>query len=146
MTGQRVRIGEAAEQLGINPRTLRYHEAVGLLPAGARTSGGFRLYSPQDVARVKFIRDAKALGFRLGEIREVLAFRDNGQPPCDYVRELVERRRNEMEEHIRSLQEMKAVFDRLAARAASLPRGGPEEGQGICHIIEGGFPQNDHGS
>ena len=97
------------------------------------------MYTERDVTRVRFIRDAQGLGFSLGEIREVLAFRDHGQAPCGYVRELIERRRAEMEEHIRALQEMKAVFDRLAERAASLPPGSPEEQEGICHIIESAF-------
>ncbi len=134
-----MRIGQAANELGVNPRTLRYYEGIGLLPAHERTEGGYRVYSGKDVDRVKFIREAQRLGFSLGEIREVLAFRDHGEAPCGYVRELIQRRRNEMEEHIRALQEMKAVFDRLAERAMSLPPGGPEEQQGICHIIESGF-------
>jgi DNA-binding transcriptional MerR regulator len=134
-----MKIGEAARQLGLNPRTLRYYEGIGLLPAHSRTPGGFRVFTEGDVDRVRFIRDAQRLGFTLGEVREVLGFRDQGLAPCDYVRELIKRRRDEMEEHIRALQEMKAVFDRLAERAASLPRGGPEEQQGVCHIIESGF-------
>lgn len=130
-------IGEASKRLGLNPRTLRYYESIGLLTPKGRTEGGFRVYTDQDLERLDFIRKAQRLGFRLGEIREIIGFRDQGMPPCDYVRELIEQKRMEVDRRIAELRELKATLDGLAASAAVQPRGGPEEGQGICHIIEG---------
>jgi DNA-binding transcriptional MerR regulator len=59
----------------------RGSRGAGLLPAPARPSGGFREHGEEAAARLGFIR-AQAVGLRLGEIREVVAFRDRGDPPA----------------------------------------------------------------
>ena len=87
-----LRIGELAERLELNPRTLRYWEQIGITPAPDRTDGGYRTYGPDDEHRLRFIRDARHLGFTLGEIKEILALRDQGQAPCQYVTALLRRR------------------------------------------------------
>lgn len=132
-------IGEAAHRLGVNPRTLRYYEGAGLLTVSQRTTGGFRVYSEHDLERVEFIRNAQKLGLHLGEIREIVAFRDRGQAPCCYVRELIERKRLEVDRRIRDLRQLKMTLERLAQQGAAIPAGSPEEQEGICHIIESQF-------
>ena len=67
-----MRIGALAVAAGITTDTLRYYEREGLLPKAARTGGGFRLYPPETVARLRFIRLAQATGFSLGEIRDLV--------------------------------------------------------------------------
>jgi len=67
-----MQIGEVAEQTGLSLRTIRYYEEVGLVTPSARTSGGFRLYSETDVARLRLIRRMKPLEFTLEEMRRVL--------------------------------------------------------------------------
>ena len=66
------RIGELARWAGINPRTLRYYERIGLLAPSGRTDAGYRLYTEQDARRLAFIRRAQALGLSLAEISRVL--------------------------------------------------------------------------
>ncbi len=131
-----MRIGEAARRLGINPRTLRYYERIGLLPHPKRTASGYRAYSAHDIERVKFIRRAQMLQLSLGEIQEIVAFRDRGVPPCSYVRTLLDQKRQEVQSRMAALRELQALLDGLTERAATLPPGGPEETQGICHLIE----------
>ncbi len=131
-----MRIGEAAKRLGLNPRTLRYYERIGLLPYPERTESGYRSYSAADVERVTFVRKAQFMGLSLGEIREITAFRDLGAPPCGYVRGLLERKRAEVQGRIAVLQELEALMEVLVERAAQIQPGGPEEGQGICHLLE----------
>jgi DNA-binding transcriptional MerR regulator len=71
--GDYIQIGELAERTGLTQRTLRYYEEVGLLAAPSRMAGGFRLYSPDDVARVEQIKQLKqVLGFSLAEIRTIV--------------------------------------------------------------------------
>jgi DNA-binding transcriptional MerR regulator len=71
--GDYIQIGELAEKTGLTQRTLRYYEEVGLLAAPSRMAGGFRLYSPDDVARVEQVRQLKqVLGFSLAEIRTIV--------------------------------------------------------------------------
>jgi DNA-binding transcriptional MerR regulator len=65
-------IGELAERTGLSLRTIRHYDDVGLLPASARTDGGFRVYSEADAARLMLIKQMKPLGFSLEEMAEIL--------------------------------------------------------------------------
>lgn len=68
-----MKIGELAHRAEVGIDTVRYYERQGLLPPPARLPSGYRRYAPPDVARLRFVRRAKALGFTLVEIRELLA-------------------------------------------------------------------------
>lgn len=65
-------IGELAERTGLSLRTIRHYDDVGLLPATARTEGGFRVYSEDDVERLMVIKQMKPLGFSLEEMADIL--------------------------------------------------------------------------
>jgi DNA-binding transcriptional MerR regulator len=71
-----MQIGEVAEQTGLSLRTIRYYEEVGLVAPSARTTGGFRLYSETDLARLRLVRRMKPLDFSLEEMKDVLAVLD----------------------------------------------------------------------
>ncbi len=71
-----MKIGEFAQRAGVRIDTVRYYERQGLLPAPLRQPSGYRTYSLADVLRLRFVRRAKALGFSLDEIRELLALSD----------------------------------------------------------------------
>ena len=71
-TAGRVQIGVVAERLGLSIRTLHHWEEVGLVTPSARSVGGFRLYTEDDIARLTIIRRMKPLGFSLDEMRELL--------------------------------------------------------------------------
>ncbi|WP_026545009.1 MerR family transcriptional regulator [Arthrobacter sp. 35/47] len=66
-------IGELAERTGLSLRTIRHYDEVGLLPATARTDGGFRVYSEEDFERLTVIKQMKPLGFSLEEMAEILS-------------------------------------------------------------------------
>jgi DNA-binding transcriptional MerR regulator len=72
MSGRRMQIGEVAERTGLSVRTIRFYEESGLVVPSARSSGGFRLYTDEDVARLQRIRELKPLEFTLEEMRDVL--------------------------------------------------------------------------
>ncbi|KAB8333779.1 heavy metal-responsive transcriptional regulator [Scytonema tolypothrichoides VB-61278] len=88
----KLRIGQLATTVGLNPKTIRYYEQLGLLPSPARTPTGYRLYEPVDVERLHFIRKAKALGLSLTEIGEILALRQAGTAPCCHVLDVIDRK------------------------------------------------------
>jgi DNA-binding transcriptional MerR regulator len=70
-------IGPASRELGVSVRSLRYYEEMGLLTPSGRTSGGNRLYGPDDLARVRRIRELQQLlGFNLDEVRDILGHED----------------------------------------------------------------------
>jgi MerR family transcriptional regulator, copper efflux regulator len=129
-----VRIGELARQAGLSTKTLRYYEAIGVLPEPERTRAGYRDYSAQALDVVRFVRSAQAVGLTLGEIRGILAFRDRGETPCGHVLELIGRRAAEIDEQITRLEGMRRELYRLERRARALR---PEEcaPSEICHVI-----------
>ena len=67
-----MKIGQLAQSAQVNIDTVRYYEREGLLPKPERLSSGYRIYGDSDVKRLRFVRRAKALGFTLPEIRELL--------------------------------------------------------------------------
>ena len=75
-----LQIGEVADRIGLSLRTIRYYEEVGLAVPSARSEGGFRLYTEDDVERLRVIMQMKPLGFSLEEMRELLQVLDDGGP------------------------------------------------------------------
>ena len=67
-----MKIGELAQRAGVGIDTVRYYEREGLLPPAQRLASGYRVYAQDDVLRLRFVRRAKALGFTLPEIRDLL--------------------------------------------------------------------------
>lgn len=129
-----MRIGELAQRLGLNPRTIRFYERSGILPEPPRTSSGYRDYDEPDVQRVRFIRLAQSLGLSLDEIAEVLAFRDRGEAPCTYVRAVLEEKAAGIDRQIRELEHLRTELQRLARKARRLPRNARRGA--VCHILE----------
>ncbi len=127
-----MRIGEAADAVGINPRTIRYYEDIGLLPDPERTAGGYRDYTAADVERLVFVKTARRLGFTLAELAEILAFREQGQRPCAYVLDVLGRQVGDLDRRITELQDLRAELVALKAQADSLSNGEAR----YCTVIE----------
>lgn len=87
-----LRIREAAETVGLSADTLRYYERINLVPRPARGVGGQRSYADRDLARLRFVTRAQALGFTLEEIRQLLRFRENPARCSKSVRQLAQRK------------------------------------------------------
>jgi DNA-binding transcriptional MerR regulator len=129
-----MRIGELAGQAGISTKAIRYYEQIGILTPPARTASGYRSYDEAALGRLRFVRAAQAVGLTLGEIRQVIAFRDNGQAPCAHVSDLLQRHAADLEVRILELQQLRGELRHLAGRARTLdPEQCPPER--ICHII-----------
>jgi len=93
---QALTIGKAARQAQVGIDTVRFYERQGLLPAASRTASGYRLYTADDVDRLRFIRRAKTLGFSLDEIAELLRL-NAGKGTRGSVRKLAQRRLEDLE-------------------------------------------------
>ena len=129
-----VRIGELAQRSGLSVKTLRYYEEIGLLAAPPRTEGGYRDYNPTVLGRLEFVRAAQAVGLTLGEIREVIAFRERGDVPCNHVLDLIRHHATEVDQRISELQRLRNDLDQLARRARVLdPAECPESV--VCHLL-----------
>lgn len=126
------RIGELAATLGINPKTIRYYEEIGLLQAPRRTSSGYRMYGAADIDRLRFIGKAKAIGLSLDEIRGILTLRGEGKRPCRHVVGLIDRKVEVVDRQLRALEDFRQELVGLRDEAA---RTVAEDGD-ICTIIE----------
>ena len=129
-----VTIGKLATVTGTNPRTIRYYENIGLLPAGARSPGGHRLYSEAETRRLTFIRHARDLGFSLENIRDLLALADKPELSCQGADALAGAHLQNIQRKIRKLTALQVEITRMM-----------QEGQhgkiAECRVIE---VLNDH--
>lgn len=127
-----MRIGELAARVGVNPKTIRFYEAEGLLPEPARRPSGYREYDERDVDRLVFIRTAQRLGLSLAEIGEILAFKDRGERPCGYVLGVIDRQVADLDRRVAEIEALRAELAALKARAELIQ---PDEAC-YCSIIE----------
>jgi Hg(II)-responsive transcriptional regulator len=123
-------ISQLAKQAQVNVETIRYYERRGLLSAPARRASGYRQYSQQDVACLRFIRHAKTLGFSLNEIADLLVLRVDPDITCQDVRKRAERKLTEVDAKIRLLEGMMVALQRLIAACSGQ---GPSS---ACPILE----------
>ena len=130
-------IGKLARRAGVGIDTVRFYEREGLLPSPARTASGYRLYAAADADRVRFVRRAKALGFTLAEIRELLRLAA-GHGTRASVKKLAQRRLADLE---RKLAEMTAIRDALSHLVAQCSGEGAVQG---CPIIEDVLSHAEH--
>lgn len=129
-------IGKLAKRLDLNPRTIRFYERVGVLPEPERSASGYRLYSEADESRLRFIKSAQRTGLTLGEIKEVLALRDRGRPPCRYVAGVIDQRVGEIGRRVAELRALKRELIELRERMRREGVAG-RDGE-FCHYIETG--------
>lgn len=122
--------GQLARACGVGPETIRFYERQGLIPEAPRSGGGYRHYSADAVHRLRFIRRAKALGFSLPEIAELLALQDGPGGDRARVKQITESKLHEIEAKIADLEGMRAALSELAEQCSGH---GPVQG---CPIIE----------
>lgn len=128
-----MRIGELADQVGVNPKTIRYYESIGVLPEPERTRSGYRDYDETFGRRLMFIRTAQRLGITLDEVKEILAFRERGEVPCTYVRGVLDAQVTSIDRRIEELRELRGELVELAAVADRLPAA---DAGVTCRLIE----------
>lgn len=107
--------GELAKLTGVSTDTLRHYERIRVLPRPGRSAGGYRQYPPEAADRVRLVRRAIAVGFRLDELARILRVRDNGGAPCRQVHQLALEKLARIE---RQIAEMVAMRDHLQSLVA----------------------------
>lgn len=107
-------IGQLAKRADVNPQTIRYYEREGILPEPTRrVESGYREYSEADLGTLLFIRNAQAAGFKLSQIQEILVASANRSPDCDNIRRLIQERKAEVSEKLRSLRAFQRTLSKL---------------------------------
>jgi DNA-binding transcriptional MerR regulator len=129
-----LRIGQVAERAGVSTDTIRHYERLGLLPKAARTTAGYRHYSPDAVDRVRLVRHALRFGFSLSDVAGFLRVRASGGTPCRDVRATAERILTAVDQRIAELTAARTDMSRTLRdwdrRLARTPENQP------AHLLE----------
>ncbi len=127
-------IGKLAEAVGVNVQTVRYYERLGLLPEPVRTESGYRVYGERALKRLRFIKQAQALGFSLTEIKTVLELSHESQRPCPSVRKLVREKLAEVDQQLKVLLAYRQGLAQRINRWDELPDDAFDAE--VCQLIE----------
>jgi len=129
---RRLLIGEVATKSGVSRKALRLYERTGILPPSRRTASGYRVYGPETLALLVFVTQARRLGFRLDEIKSIVALKQSGAKPCSHVADLV---RVKLEGVERALSDLAMVREQLRALLRA-SRSRPRRSAAVCPCIE----------
>ena len=130
--------GKLATRTGCNIETIRYYEAIGLIPAPARTAAGYRSYDDEHVRRLNFIQRAKSLGFSSEKIQGLLELTDSGETHTrGDVKALTEKHIDEIAAKIKDLQKIKRRLSQISSFCD-----GSAKSARTCPILESLFDDN----
>jgi MerR family copper efflux transcriptional regulator len=107
-------IGQAATQSGVSAKMIRHYESLGLLPTVHRTDAGYRQYGEKEVHTLRFIRRARALGFSMAEITELLKLWQNKRRASADVKRIALAHVADLERRIAEMEAMKQTLGHLA--------------------------------
>ena len=130
-----MRIQAVTQKTGVAAQTIRYYESIHVLPAASRLPNGYRDYAERDVERIRFVAGARQLGFSLDDIAEILALRDEDDPPCRAVMRLLREKSAEIKQRIAELQHMEKELRSLYAHGLTFPEQDILGKQCICHLV-----------
>jgi len=133
-------VAKLAKQTRVNSDTIRYYVRIGLLTPEREKDNNYHLFSKHDANQLKFIHQAKQLGYSLKEIQQIIEQSESGNSPCPIVRQIIQ---NRIEETRQKLQELRALQQRMEAALQQwndMPDGVPD-GHCICHLIETVVPE-----
>jgi MerR family copper efflux transcriptional regulator len=134
-------IGALAGTCGVSRDTIRFYEREGLLPRPRRTPSRYRVYGPEDEVRLRFIRQAQAIGLTLDDVRELLRHREARTPDeCRRVAALL-RRRIEALDH--KLAELRALRRVLADNLSRCEQAGSAECPVVLDLSKAGAKRKE---
>ena len=140
--------GQLAKRAQINLETVRFYEQEGLLAAPSRTVSGYRKFEEGTVDRLAFVKRAKALGFSLAEIRELLAIQDGHAEACVEVRDLVQNKLAIVRDKRAELEKLETQLSAALQKCNhALKREGPKQNLKACPVlnqIAGSNVRNGH--
>lgn len=106
-------IGQASKASGVSVKMIRHYEAIGLLKKVARTYANYRVYTENDVHTLRFIKRARALGFSMEDIRQLLALWQNKSRPSASVKKIAGGHMQDLKHRIIEMQSMVATLEHL---------------------------------
>ena len=136
-------VSQLAKFLSISADTIRYYVRSGLITPERDPNNGYKLFSKDDEKRLRFILQAKSLGFSLADIQTILDQASYGESPCPQVRTIMETRLKETAEKIAAMQATYQQMQDAMQRWQTQPDCTPT-GEHICHLIEGFSDQSNN--
>lgn len=127
-------VSQAAQKAGVTRKAIRTWEDKGLLPPAERTEAGYRLFTVDDIAVLRFIRQAKTLGLTLAEVGDILALQRDGAQPCGRVTQLLDAHIDQIGRTLAELQQLRKALVGARRTADQARRAGG--GAVVCQIIE----------
>ena len=106
-------IGEAARQSGVSIKMIRHYESVGLLPKAERTFGNYRVYGPNEVQTLRFIKRARMLGFHMDDIKELVGLWHNRSRSSSAVKKIAGKHLETLQQKIAELKSMAVTLEHL---------------------------------
>ncbi len=128
-------INQLAHKSHLPAHVVRYYVQIGLIRPHEKQENGYRLFTPEDAARLRFIRLAKHLGFTLNEIKEITQHADLKESPCQEVRRIIQNRIVENRTKIDEMQQLQNRMESALKHWETMPDGEPD-GHSVCHLIE----------
>ena len=137
-----MRVKELAKKLSITPDTVRYYTRIGYLSPPNERGNNYRDYGPNEERYLRFILNARRLGFSVDDIGELLRHAEKGHSPCPIARNLIEQRLQEAEQRFKETQALRERMKEAVANWAERPDLEPN-GDMICHLIEDFITTNE---
>ncbi|MEL7196779.1 MAG: helix-turn-helix domain-containing protein [Pseudomonadota bacterium] len=110
--------GQLARETGINSETILYYEKSGILPAPPRSAGGHRVYNDTHVQTLGFIKRARGLGFAPKEVRAILGLHDEGDQPCEKVKQIAAQHLEQVRSKIADLRQIEGLLSKTVDQCA----------------------------
>ncbi|MHB8526279.1 MAG: MerR family DNA-binding protein [Candidatus Acidiferrales bacterium] len=116
MSPQKLKVSQVARMAGVGSDSIRHYERLGILPKAERSASGYRLWNAHDVRYLKWIAPAKRAGFTLHELSEIFQMYRAGKPPCQGVRDLLQRKLVDLNHQIDELSTLRNKLRPVLAR------------------------------
>lgn len=130
-----MKVREVARRSGAADHVVRYYTRIGLLKPSRSPHNRYRQYKDSDVSRLRFIRQAKSLGYTLGEIAKIFHEASRRNSPCPMVRQIIASRIEENRSRLNELAALQKRMEQAVVEWSKLPDGKPD-GESVCYLIE----------
>lgn len=110
-----MKIGEVAKTAGLSVKTVRYYDEIGLVSPDERTANGYRRYARSDLAKLVLVRRARAFGFSIEQIRELLSLYEDQDRSAADVKRIAQKRLAQIRSRLRELKKLDTELDLLVA-------------------------------
>lgn len=130
-----MKVRELARRSSVPDHVVRYYTRIGLLKPSRSPRNGYKQYRDSDVWRLRFIRQAKSLGYTLGEITKIFHEASRRNSPCPMVRQIIAGRIEENRSRLNELAALQKRMEHALVEWSKLPDGKPD-GESVCYLIE----------